>query len=274
MIKKISVIIPTYNPQDYFYECIESLSYQNFPKIDFEVIIILNGDIKKYEPFVQEVISSFCHTIDIRFFKTLKSGVSNARNIGLSNAIGEYICFIDDDDVVSAKFLSGLYKNASSDTIVVSHIYSFKNSIQEKNSHFFCCQKIEKFNIKTSYSLLKNRSLIAFPVAKIIHKNIISNRKYDSRFKNGEDTIFMTTISNKIKRIIVTEEKDSIYYVRERIGSASRKHISFNLILKNCINMIHYYVILYIKYFPEYNLLFILSRIPAAFKTAYNLLKF
>ena len=38
--------------------------------------------------------------------------------------------------------------------------------------------------------------------------------------------------------------------------------------------MIHYYVILYIKYFPEYNLLFILSRIPAAFKTAYNLLKF
>ena len=267
---KISVIIPTYNPGNYLYECLGSVFEQTF--LDFEILLILNGNQFPYENCIFEFLSHYKDSPKIRYFYTDVAGVSNARNIGIDNAKGEYICFVDDDDIVSPQYLELLLKKANEDTLVVSNVYSFVNNIEEKNRNFFICKNLEnKENISNS-SLFKNRSYLAFPVAKIIHKNIIGKRRFDVRFRNGEDALFITSISDKIERIVYAGDS-SIYYVRERIGSASRKLITKNKLLGDAMSLIGAYFRVYLKSPLSYSFLLFIYRIPGVLKNMYILSK-
>ena len=121
---KVSVIIPTYKPGDYLWECLKSLNSQDMPSKDFEVILILNGC---NEPYVSSIgkWTDEHHFDNLRMIQTDVPGVSNARNIGLRRASGEYICFVDDDDYVSESYLSGLYDVASPECIALAHPVAF-----------------------------------------------------------------------------------------------------------------------------------------------------
>ena len=100
---KISVIIPTYKPQAYLWECLDSLCGQTFPKSDFEVILVLNGCCEPYDGLIKEYITGHPE-MQWNYIQTDKGGVSNARNIALSEAKGEYIAFVDDDDYFSESY--------------------------------------------------------------------------------------------------------------------------------------------------------------------------
>ncbi|MBS9768163.1 MAG: glycosyltransferase family 2 protein, partial [Flavobacteriaceae bacterium] len=100
---KISVIIPTYQPKEYIFDCLESVVENGLEQI--EVLVIYNG--VKNDLFTK--ITDFCNENNhFRLIYTEKSGVSNARNIGISQSKGEYIAFIDDDDWVSDNYFNGL----------------------------------------------------------------------------------------------------------------------------------------------------------------------
>lgn len=263
----ISVIIPSYKPETYLYDCLKSLKEQTYNKNLFEIIIILNGCNEPYKSNIQDYIKNHLSEINIQLIQTNTSGVSNARNIGLDNAQGEYICFIDDDDIISPNYLKRLIEKANQYTIVISDVYSFKYDIDEKRKNFFICKKLEHKEKYINASLFKNRSFLAFPVAKIIHKDIISNIRFDNRFKNGEDALFMTSISNKIKNICFTE-KDAIYYVRERIGSASRRKFHPFTLTIETVKLLTAYMKVYLRKPFSYNLLLFASRIPGVIKGA------
>ena len=102
---KISIIIPTYKPQSYLWECLSSLSNQTFPKEDYEILLVLNGCENPYKLEIESFISKRSSNVNIQLIHTLDAGVSNARNIALSYVKGEYVTFIDDDDFVSPLFL-------------------------------------------------------------------------------------------------------------------------------------------------------------------------
>ena len=110
---KISVIIPSYKPGDYFRVCLASLKSQTLSKDKFEVIIILNGCSEPWLSEVKALIENYARDVAIRLIQTGTPGVSNARNIGIDNAKGEYITFIDDDDYVSPRYLENLLFNSS-----------------------------------------------------------------------------------------------------------------------------------------------------------------
>ena len=96
-MQEISVIVPTYKPDYYIWKCLNSIVSQNLDRRNYEVLIILNGD---KEPFFTE-IESYLKNNNLNNFHliyTQEKGVSNARNIGLDRAKGDYICFVDDDD--------------------------------------------------------------------------------------------------------------------------------------------------------------------------------
>lgn len=78
---KISIIIPTYKPDYYIWECLDSIKEQTLDKELFEVLIILNGE---KEPYYNNILN-YIRKNDLLNFKivyTEKPGVSNARNIG------------------------------------------------------------------------------------------------------------------------------------------------------------------------------------------------
>ncbi|WP_455674369.1 glycosyltransferase family 2 protein [Phocaeicola sp.] len=269
----VSVIIPTYKPGKYIEECLKSVFYQSLSPISYEVIIILNGDLSEnYVVMIDEILQNKPTLLVCKFCKTTELGVSNARNIGLENSVGEFICFIDDDDVISFDYLEGLLSIANENIVAVSNVYSFKENIIEKETNFFICDKLKNKEKYEGRSLFVNRSFLSFPVAKIFHRSIIGNRRFDIRFKNGEDALFVTSISDKIQGISFANE-EVVYYVRERQGSASRKKISRYEIFKTTSLLIVSYCSIFLSSIRSYSLLLFLSRIPGVLKNAYILLK-
>ena len=99
---QISVIIPTYKPGAYLQECIESIGQQTIAKEMFELIIVLNGCDEPYRSNINTLLDKCQGNINVRILQTDQPGVSNARNMSTDEAQGELICFLDDDEMVSA----------------------------------------------------------------------------------------------------------------------------------------------------------------------------
>lgn len=256
----ISVIIPTYKPQDYIWQCLDSLVGQTLPKNQWEVIIILNGC---KEPWLSK-LTLYIRTHNLYnaiLFQTDIAGVSNARNIGLDIAHGEYFTFIDDDDYVSNVFLEQLSQIATPDIIAISNIHAFSKE-QNHLPH-----RIEKdFLIKASYGILpfyKAKRFLGAPYMQLIHRDIIGSYRYDTRFKNGEDSLFLFTISCNMKNVCFTHE-DAIYFRRIRPNSATTSQ-SFFPMIKNRLQLFFAYGEYFIKNPKRYNIYFFITRLIACF---------
>ena len=215
---KISVIIPTYRPGRYLIECLDSLSKQTMDCASFEIIIVLNGEKQGYEDAILGYISSHSRINYVYLYSSI-SGVSRARNMGLDVARGEYITFIDDDDFVSESYLDELFLKASKDVISLCYPLSFLDG----------SEKYQKYSITNNYlSAVNNkkqvytvaRKYFSGPVYKLIHRDIIGERRFDTRFKNGEDSLFMFLISDRMRYVDFTSQ-NAIYYRRIRVGSAT-----------------------------------------------------
>ena len=195
---KISVIVPTYKPQRYIFECLESLRKQSMNAEDFEVIIVLNGCCEPYNKMIERWIAT--HNLNhFILIQTDIGGVSNARNIGLDEARGEYVTFIDDDDFVSSAYLEELYSKATPEIISLCYPLSFVDG-SDNYLPYYITKDYYKYVNNGPIVFTKPRRFFAGPVYKLIHKSIIGNRRFDVRFKNGEDSLFMFLISDKICR--------------------------------------------------------------------------
>lgn len=259
----VSVIVPTYRPNQYIFECLASLYKQSFPFENFEIIIILNGEREPYYDFLQDCVREKKDFININLIYTEIAGVSNARNIGLDKAVGRYICFIDDDDIVSPVYLENLFLSISNDTIVVSNVYTFYDTIYSLGEDYIT--KCYKTNLKNkSENIFSLRSFLSSSCCKMIPVSIIQNRRFNLNMNNSEDALFMATISDKIKSIKLVPNDSSIYYRRIRPESASRKHRTLSEKIDNMLALLTAYWKVYWTAPLNYNFLFFLSRVWAA----------
>lgn len=81
MATKISVIIPTYAPKDYLWECLGSLENQTLSKDEFEVILVLNGEREPYESLIRKKLPEYSFASTLLY--STPNGVSRARNLGM-----------------------------------------------------------------------------------------------------------------------------------------------------------------------------------------------
>ena len=108
----VSVIVPVYNTEKYIGECIESILHQTYKNIE---LVLVNdgstdGSLEICERYGQ---------IDqrIRVISKTNSGASDARNLGMCTASGQYICFVDSDDMLKSKCIEVLYNGIISDDV-------------------------------------------------------------------------------------------------------------------------------------------------------------
>ncbi len=268
-VLEVSIIIPSYCPKDYLKECLFSVMNQTLEKEKFEVIIVLNGP---KEPFHSEITGLISSYPTIRLLYEEKSGVSNARNKGIEDSKGNFICFIDDDDMISPTYLESLLEISSREIVGVSNVYSFEKSVLERKENFFICKLLRRKQKYDNASFFKCRAFLSVPWAKMIHREIISNHRFDCRFKNGEDALFITSITDNFLSIKFSSD-DAIYYVRERVGSASRKRIKILKIVSDSFWLISEYIITYLKHPFRYSFLLFAARIPGVLKNAFLLSK-
>ena len=110
MSSKVSVVIPAYNLEKYIDETIQSVVDQSYS--NWEILIVNDGSNDNTGAKIEAWLDK---GHDIKYFPIENGGVSNARNIGIENASGDYIAFLDSDDFwfsnkleISLKFLKEL----------------------------------------------------------------------------------------------------------------------------------------------------------------------
>lgn len=103
-----SVIVPVYNAEKYIERCIDNLMQQTYK--NYEIILIDDGSEDSTGKICEKLEKlHFC----IRYIPTTHSGVSRARNIGIRNAKGKYVLFVDVDDFIENEMLQELYALSS-----------------------------------------------------------------------------------------------------------------------------------------------------------------
>lgn len=264
----ISVIVPTYKPKKYIWKCLDSLVSQTFPKDKFEVILVLNGCTEPWKTEIEGYIANNMQGMNVNFIHTEFGGVSNARNIALDVAIGEYIAFLDDDDFLSSSYLEELYKKADEETISVCYPLSFIDGTESYEPYLITGDYVRNAH-KGKCDFKNARKFFSGPVYKLISRNIIGNRRFDNRFNNGEDSLFMFLISDKFKYVDFTSKK-AVYYRRLREGSAVMKKKGFYERFSNQLKIITEYFKIWILGMSSYSISFFITRILGAVRALFE----
>ncbi len=118
-MKRLSVIIPMFNVENFVERCLRSLENQDIPGDDYEIICINDGSPDNCSGIVRSLQTEFPN---IRLIDQENQGVSRARNNGIENASGKYILFIDPDDYVDANSFAGILKATEDKNAQVSFL--------------------------------------------------------------------------------------------------------------------------------------------------------
>lgn len=217
---KISVIVPVYNTEKYLRRCINSILAQTFT--DFELLLIDDGSKDRSSEICDEYAKK---DERIKVFHKENGGVSSARNLGLDNAIGEWVCFADSDDIMSESYVQNLVKAIRNDNSLVLSNYKpigSNNCKVELQDRYLVRKEIVSYFIEN-----KVLSLSA-PYSKLYNYNVIRRNalKFPLGIQMGEDAIFILKYLNCIDTVSVVNQCN--YFVNRTEGSLSSKYYSFS----------------------------------------------
>ena len=215
----ISIIVPVYNAEKYLSKCLDIIVAQSFA--DWECLLIDDGS-----PDGSGKICDEYATRDTRFrvFHKKNGGVSSARNLGLDNARGEWITFIDADDLISNNYCNAI-ENSTVDIIFVRS----RKFFSDKNDYVDIFSKpLQIISDRQEQKKLLSKYVInlAFrvPWGKFIKRSLIENTRFVIGQKIGEDTIFMYGLYKDTTSIQFCDNStyfyraaDSPFYVRYRL---------------------------------------------------------
>lgn len=260
----ISVILPTYKPQSYLWECMSSLERQTLSHDKFEVLLVLNGCCEPYNSQIKSWLAQHA-SLNVNYIQINQGGVSNARNIALDKAKGEYITFLDDDDFVSPTYLEELYAKATPEIVSLCYPLSFVDGTADYQPYAITADYEKNFSLE-SCDYKKAKKFFSGPVYKLIHKSIIGERRFNLNFRNGEDSIFMFLISDRLKNVAFTSRK-AVYYRRIRENSATTIKRSPLSVAMNSCAMIVTYAKIYLCHPFSYSFSFFLTRVLGSIRT-------
>lgn len=153
MKHKFSLIIPTYNVEKYIKKCLDSVLNQTYT--NYEIIIINDGSTDN----TSKILESYKSNKKIKIINQENKGLSSARNLGVSNAKGDYILFIDSDDFIEKELLEILNKTIKDEDLIRFQIRTLDETnkiIKEyKEETFNNLNGIEAFNKLSKYSLVE-----------------------------------------------------------------------------------------------------------------------
>jgi glucosyl-dolichyl phosphate glucuronosyltransferase len=105
----ISVVVCSYNREKYISDALDSLLNQTLSPELYEIIIIDNNSKDRTGEIALEKVAQFSETHQILYFKETNQGLCFARNRGIAEARGQFVCYMDDDGIADPNFLEVQY---------------------------------------------------------------------------------------------------------------------------------------------------------------------
>ncbi len=240
----ISIIVPVYNSEQSLRQCIESILMQSLAS--FELLLIDDGSKDKSGRICEEYAKKDKR---IRVFHKENGGVSSARNIGLKQMNGEYVCFIDSDDIIEQEYLN-IISNYSNETKLI--ITGYKTFGAKKGIKTYKKEKVSLRNIAQQKVFNQEYTQILFycPWGKFFKSQIIKENRifFDTGLILGEDTCF---IMQYIQHISTIELDDSCLYLYNMPNEASTKYLMNNETFTQHIKRFDSYYKELNKHFPD-----------------------
>lgn len=266
MNKKVSVIIPIYNVEDYIHRCIDSVINQSYRNL--EIILVDDGSPDKCGEIIDEYMKNDTRIISLH---KENGGLSDARNYGIKHATGEYIFFLDSDDYISYLTISKLIYEAEkrdADIVQAAFYYNYETYFLYDNRYFDEMDKpIQLDNLEAMRELIINEKIKNFAWGKLYKRELIENVE----FKKGiffEDIFWAHNVFKEVKKYVIIHEPLYYYLQRENSisGNYSLKNLDIIIGLRERLEFVkeHYkdftdeaYSILVKACIQHYNLLFI-----------------
>lgn len=224
----VSVIVPVYNGENSLHHCIDSILQQSYQ--DFELVLVDDGSSDRSSLICDEYANK-----DNRIFVIHKknAGVSSARNCGIKASNGDYICFVDVDDMIENDYLSTLV-NSSLDQqseLVVCGFFVEENGLK-KDSIVFSDEESLRIH-RNHIFYLSEKHLFSAPWCKLFKSCIIkdNNLFFDEDMSLGEDIVFNFDYLNFCEEIYVIN-KCLYHYSTDNTNSLSRRYRK-DLLLEN-----------------------------------------
>ena len=208
----ISIILSVYNVEKYIVNCLKSIVNQDYA--NFELVIIDDGSTDKSVEKIEEYLSD--KDIKWNIYRKENGGQSSSRNFGIKKANGEYIVFLDSDDVISKNFLSSLkdlLDNNNADFSFCNYEY-VKEQIPpvDSNAKIIIYEKEKLLN-----DFLKRTINFVLPSMMFKKQFIIDNNLvFNEDIKFSEDQMFIWDTILKSNKSIYTTRKMYGYYLREK----------------------------------------------------------
>lgn len=225
---KVSIIVPVYNAEMFLKRCIESLLNQE-DYVEYEIILVDDGSTDNSGEICEEYAKKFNK---ITVIHKKNEGVSKARNLGINNAKGDYITFVDSDDFVNKDMLKNFYntvKISKSDMIFFGHnnININTNKVISYKAKKIINTKLDSFLRKDFIYYYKN-FLLQGPFNKFYKKEIIDSFsiRFDESLRICEDAMFVIDF---LKKSVSISSIEGCYYNYMQNGTENTLIRQFNV---------------------------------------------
>ena len=235
----VSIIVPVYDVEEYLVECIESILAQTWKH--FEIILVDDGSTDSSGKMCDEYAEKYnC----IFVIHKKNGGLSSARNAGIDVARGNYLAFIDSDDVVHPDYLRELVKIVEKENAdLVACDFCVGTSCQWGETSEV------KYDIRRDEDVLErmNDNDVVVTVAwnKLYHAKFF--KEYSLRYPEGkihEDMFLTPQILHYTNKMVITNQK--LYFYRQRKNSIMNS--SFSIKQLDSLEAIEFRIALFTKW--------------------------
>lgn len=240
-----SIIIPVYNTSEFLKVCLDSVINQNFN--DYEIVIVNDGSTDKSGQIIADYSVEYPDLI-VSLYQD-NQGLSSARNSGISEARGRFLCFVDSDDWINLDFLSTVYETLSpyaskvKAIVICNRDFVYNDKIVDDNLISF-----KPTSIHDSPELISKLNLSA--CNKVYHKSLFD----DNFFPVGklyEDVI--PVLKATLHSDLVLKVDNVLYHVRKDNPNSITSNINQREYDLPCnLEVIDSYILKYHKEFYKY----------------------
>lgn len=215
--KKVSIIVPVYNVENYLAKCLDSLINQTHQNI--EILVVNDGSKDNSELIIQKYAEKYPDKI--QSFKKENGGLSDARNFGIDRSKGDYIGFVDSDDYVTPTMFEEMLQLAEKHQaeMVICNIQKVDENGNVTQKLTQIPNMPEKIDLENHFSVFSDLSY--FACNKLFRKELFNKQ----RFKKGahfEDIQLIPQLLLECKTLAQTQNFH--YQYLERTDSITKTH--------------------------------------------------
>ena len=207
---KISVIVPVYKCEQYIHRCVNSILNQTFS--DFELILVDDGSPDNCGEICEDYAKK---DFRVKVIHQVNGGQAAARNNGVKEAQGEWLHFVDSDDMIHPKTLEILYKTAIDNDVKLSMCSAFQgeNIPDDFSKNFDVTANILNMDEENIFHLCKNEKYYYWVVwGKHLHKSIFLKHPL-TEGRIYEDNAVVCKWLHEAKKVAVIPSPLYFYYI-------------------------------------------------------------